>query len=87
MFDFFAQALLPYYIHLIATTLFCKIIFYVQHFLSMLDFIFFCSYNGFCDNTKTSIRGNYLKKRRRCGKEGKNGLVYRKLSGRNDAYP
>lgn len=87
MFDFFAQALLPYYMHLIATTLFCKIIFYVQHFLSMLDFIFFCSYNGFCDNTKTSIRGNYLKKRRRCGKEGKNGLVYRKLSGRNDANP
>lgn len=28
-----------------------------------------------------------IKKKRRCGKEGKNGLVYRKLSGRNDAYP
>ena len=38
--------------HLIATTLFCKIIFYVQHFLSMLDFIFFSSYNGLCGNNK-----------------------------------
>lgn len=87
MFDFFAQALLPYYMHLIATTLFCKIIFYVQHFLSMLDFIFFSSYNGLCGNTKNKHTRKLLKKRRRCGKEGKNGLVYRKLSGRNDAYP
>ena len=53
--------------HLIATTLFCKIIFYVQHFLSMLDFIFFYSYNGLCDNTKQACCKELLKKKR-CGK-------------------
>ena len=38
---FLAQALLPYYMHLIATTLFCKITFLcAASFLSMLDFIF-----------------------------------------------
>mgnify|MGYP004469513133 CR=1 FL=1 len=36
---------------------------------------------------KQAYAGIIEKKRRRCGKEGKNGLVYRKLSGRNDADP
>ena len=79
MFDFFAQALLPYYMHLIATTLFCKIIFYVQHFLSMLDFIFFCSYNGFCDNTKNKHTRELFKKKKALRKRGKKWPCLQKI--------